>query len=107
MRLTYLRAPTLSELVAQMMQTVLHPVFAKQVNYTGINQKIAFRDSKTLTIVKEIILARESAEAGDGLLLPPAIRTWLKGSRDRGVARRRTKRCSEHSLVRYSSYHDT
>ncbi|KAF7234346.1 hypothetical protein EG68_11804 [Paragonimus skrjabini miyazakii] len=47
----------------------------------------------------EVIIAREGAEAGDGHLLPAAIRTWLKGSRDRGVARRRTKTCSDHHLV--------
>ncbi|KAF5397076.1 hypothetical protein PHET_09912 [Paragonimus heterotremus] len=37
MRYTRLRAPTPGGLVAQMMQTVLHPVFAKQINYTGMN----------------------------------------------------------------------
>ncbi|KAF7233662.1 hypothetical protein EG68_11432 [Paragonimus skrjabini miyazakii] len=77
--LTRLRAPILSGLVSLMMQTVLQPVFAKQVNYTGINQKTAFRDSKTLAIMREVILAREGAEVGDGSLLPAAIRTWLKG----------------------------
>ncbi|KAF7234296.1 hypothetical protein EG68_12204 [Paragonimus skrjabini miyazakii] len=56
-----LRAPTLSGLVSQMMQTVLHPVFAKQVNHTGLYQKIAFRDSKTLAIMREVIIAREGA----------------------------------------------
>ncbi|KAF7248440.1 hypothetical protein EG68_08662, partial [Paragonimus skrjabini miyazakii] len=47
-----------------------------------------------------VIIAREGAEVGDGLLLPTAIRTWLMGSRDRGDAKRRTKTCSEHNLVR-------
>ncbi|KAF6769787.1 hypothetical protein AHF37_11889 [Paragonimus kellicotti] len=81
-RLTRLRAPTLSGLVAQMMQTILRPVFARQVNNTGINRKIAFRDSKILAIMRGVILAREDAQAGDGLLLPAAIQSWLKGSRD-------------------------
>ncbi|KAF7256422.1 hypothetical protein EG68_06783 [Paragonimus skrjabini miyazakii] len=102
MRLTRPRAPTVSGLVARMMQTVLHPVFAKQVNYTGISQEIDFRDSKTLAIMREVILPREGGEAGDSLLPPSAIRTWLKGSRDRGVARRRTKRCSKHNLVPFT-----
>ncbi|KAF6774225.1 hypothetical protein AHF37_08253 [Paragonimus kellicotti] len=104
-RLTRLRAPTLSGLVAQMMQTILRPVFARQVNNTGINRKIAFRDSKILAIMRGVILAREDAQAGDGLLLPAAIQSWLKGSRDRGIARRRVRRCSEATMIRYLWYH--
>ncbi|KAF5397873.1 hypothetical protein PHET_08858 [Paragonimus heterotremus] len=91
-RSAFLTAKVLEGANSQMRQTVFHPAFAKQVNYTGINQKIASRDGKTLANMR-------AAEAGDRSLLAAAIRTWLKRSRDRGVARRQTKRCSEHTLV--------
>ncbi|KAF5400916.1 hypothetical protein PHET_05925 [Paragonimus heterotremus] len=49
----------------------------------------------------EVVLTREGVEATDELLLPAAIRTWMKGSRGKGAARRRTRKCSEDPMVRY------